>query len=65
MSTKIKKSTVGFYFQGKHLLGIYCVEKAEKDLAGVIFAKWTLKLILILVSNAHLRGGFGQKSRTS
>ena len=59
MSTKIKKSTVGFYFQGKHLLGIYWLKEAEKDQAGVISAKWSLKLILILVSNVHLQGGFG------
>ena len=65
MPTKIKKSIVGFYFQGKHLHGIYCVEKVEKDRAGAIYAKWTLKLIHILVSNAHSLGGFGQKLSTS
>ena len=59
MSTKIKKYIVGFYFQGKHLPGIFCVEKAEKDLVDATSAKWSLKLIYILVLNVLLPGGFG------
>ena len=59
MSSKINKSIVGFYFQGKLLPGIFCLEKVEKDQVGVIFANWRMKLICILGLNVLLPGGFG------
>ena len=65
MSTEIKKFIAGFYFQGKHLLGMFCVEKVEKDRVGAIFVKWNLKLIIILVWNVHSQRGSGQKLKTN
>ena len=58
-----KKSMVGFYFQVKHSHGTFCVAKAGRDLAGVTYARWSLKLMLILVSNVLLHRGFGMKLR--
>ena len=59
MSSKINNLLLVFIFQGKLLLGMSCVEKAGKDLAGAIFAKWRLNLTFILGLNVLLQECFG------